>query len=56
MLQPAIQLAEEGFPVSPITAHLWQNGVPSLKRGPYSEEMLFNGRAPKVQQHFWLVF
>jgi gamma-glutamyltranspeptidase len=24
VLQPAIELAEQGFPVSPVTAHHWQ--------------------------------
>ena len=31
MLQPAIELADEGFPVSPITAVHWQSGLRQLK-------------------------
>jgi gamma-glutamyltranspeptidase/glutathione hydrolase len=48
VLTPAIELAEDGFPVSPITARAWSNGVPFLKTGPYSDEMLINGRAPSA--------
>jgi len=33
-LQPAIELAEQGFPVSPIIAEQWQAQVPLLKRNP----------------------
>ena len=46
VLAPAIELAEGGYPVSPITARAWSNGVPFLKSGPYGDEMLINGRAP----------
>jgi gamma-glutamyltranspeptidase/glutathione hydrolase len=48
VLEPAINLAANGFPVSPITAHAWANGVYKLKRGPYGDEMLIDGRAPRV--------
>ena len=30
VLAPAARLAREGFPVSPLTAHHWQEGVPQL--------------------------
>jgi gamma-glutamyltranspeptidase/glutathione hydrolase len=46
VLAPAIELAEGGFPVSPLTARAWANGVPLLKSGPYGDEILINGRAP----------
>lgn len=46
VLTPAIELAEGGFPVSPITARAWSSGVPFLKTGPYGDELLLNGRAP----------
>ncbi len=46
VLTPAIELAEGGFPVSPLTARAWANGVPFLRSGPYGDEMLINGRAP----------
>ena len=48
VLQPAIELAENGFPVSPITAVSWQRGVPQLLNGPYGDELLINGRAPQA--------
>ncbi|MDP2901040.1 MAG: gamma-glutamyltransferase, partial [Candidatus Bathyarchaeota archaeon] len=46
VLAPAIELAEGGYPVSPLTARAWANGVHLLKSGPYGDEMLINGRAP----------
>jgi gamma-glutamyltranspeptidase/glutathione hydrolase len=46
VLNPAIGMAENGFPVAPLTARLWGLGVPKLKSGPYAEEMLIDGRAP----------
>jgi len=46
VLTPAIELAEGGYPVSPLTARAWANGIPFLKTGPYGDEMLINGRAP----------
>jgi gamma-glutamyltranspeptidase/glutathione hydrolase len=48
VLGPAIDLAEKGFPVSPITARAWGLGVPKLKLGPNAKEMLIDGRAPRV--------
>ncbi len=48
VLEPAITLAEEGFPVAPLTARLWDMGVPKLKSGPHAEEMLIDGRAPRA--------
>ncbi len=47
ILSPAIELAEEGFPVAPITALAWNRGIRQLKLGPYANEMLLNGEAPK---------
>jgi gamma-glutamyltranspeptidase/glutathione hydrolase len=46
VLTPAIEIAEGGFPVSPLTARAWANGVPFLKSGPYGDELLIRGRAP----------
>ncbi|MFC1803418.1 gamma-glutamyltransferase [Thermoproteota archaeon] len=46
ILTPAIRLGEEGFPVSPITARAWDRGIPTLKSGPYYNEMLIDGKAP----------
>ncbi|MHA1259907.1 MAG: gamma-glutamyltransferase family protein, partial [Candidatus Heimdallarchaeaceae archaeon] len=48
ILTPALELAEEGFPVAPLTARSWERGVYQLKLGPNSEELLINGRAPKA--------
>src|SRR5918992_796498 len=47
VLKPAIQYAEEGFPVSDIIAHQWANQVTKLSQFPSGQEMLLNGRAPK---------
>jgi gamma-glutamyltranspeptidase/glutathione hydrolase len=47
VLEPAIKLGEDGFPVSPITAGSWERGIPQLKNGPHYKELLLNGRAPK---------
>ncbi|MHA2255842.1 MAG: gamma-glutamyltransferase, partial [Candidatus Heimdallarchaeaceae archaeon] len=47
VLVPAIELAEDGFPVSPYTAMAWKRSEELLKRGPFGEEMLINGEAPK---------
>jgi gamma-glutamyltranspeptidase/glutathione hydrolase len=48
VLAPAIELAEKGYPVAPLTAASWQRGVDQLKQGPYADEMLRNGNAPKA--------
>jgi gamma-glutamyltranspeptidase/glutathione hydrolase len=48
VLQPAIKLAENGYPVSPIIAHLWENGEAQLRNGPNAKELLLNNRAPEV--------
>jgi gamma-glutamyltranspeptidase/glutathione hydrolase len=32
LLEPAAKLADEGFPVGPITAHHWQSGMPQIKK------------------------
>lgn len=54
ILQPAIQLAEEGFPVHPIAAHAWKNGEDSLKSWTksHSADLLIDGKAPSVGQIF----
>lgn len=46
VLAPAIELAEEGFPVEPLTARGWQRGAVRLKSGPHGDEMLIDGRGP----------
>ncbi len=48
VLAPAIALAEEGTPVSPLVAHLWAEGEPHLRQGPHAGEMLLRGRPPRA--------
>jgi len=46
VLQPGIELAEQGFPVAPVTAYHWAESVPQL-RGPGKAAFLTaNGCAP----------
>lgn len=49
ILQPAVTLAEEGFPVSPVVAHLWSRALSSAftsKKNPHRTDFLLDGRAP----------
>ena len=51
VLQPAIRLAEEGYPVSEIVAHSWQQAESLLKKASANaSEMLRNDRAPRAGQ------
>ncbi|OWZ09479.1 Gamma-glutamyl transferase [Phytophthora megakarya] len=53
ILSPAIQLAREGFPVSPLTAASWERGKSQLLRGPNAAELLnAKGEAPKAGEIF----
>lgn len=53
ILAPAIRLAEEGFPVAPITAHFWARGAErQLKSALNGHEMTIDGRAPKAGEIF----
>ncbi len=53
VLSPAIRLAEEGFPVSPITAYYWQRGVQNqLSKSPNGNELTIDGRAPRPGEIF----
>ena len=52
VLTPAIELAEEGFPVGNVTAVQWKRGMKQLKLGPHAEEMLIDGRAPRGGEVF----
>ena len=52
VLQPAIDLADAGFPVAPLTAEFWSRGVPQLQRGPHGGEMMIDGRAPRAGEVF----
>ncbi|KAI1609753.1 gamma-glutamyltransferase [Exophiala viscosa] len=54
ILQPAIELGEEGFPVSEISASMWKNGETKLKAAsPNGLEMLKpDGRSPRSGEIF----
>jgi gamma-glutamyltranspeptidase / glutathione hydrolase len=54
ILAPAIELAEQGFPVSPVTAHHWKMLLPQLQRGsPHGAELMVEGsRAPRCGEVF----
>jgi gamma-glutamyltranspeptidase / glutathione hydrolase len=53
ILAPAIRLADEGFPVAPITAHFWSRGAErQLKSALNGRELLIDGRAPKAGEIF----
>jgi gamma-glutamyltranspeptidase/glutathione hydrolase len=53
ILAPAIRLADEGFPVAPITAHFWGRGADrQLKSALNGHEMTIDGRAPKAGEIF----
>jgi gamma-glutamyltranspeptidase/glutathione hydrolase len=53
VLQPAIKLAEEGYPVAPITAWFWQRSVDRiLKTSLNGQELLLNGRSPAAGELF----
>lgn len=53
ILAPAIRLADEGFPVAPITAHFWARGADrQLKSALNGHEMTIDGRAPKAGEIF----
>ncbi len=46
---PAISLARDGFPVSPVIAILWANGAQLLSQQPgFAEEFMPNGKTPKA--------
>ena len=53
ILSPAIRLAEEGFPVAPITAYFWQRGAEGqLAQAPGGRELTIDGRAPRAGEIF----
>ena len=50
ILQPAIDMAERGFPVSPIAAYHWAKGVGQLRNGYRSCPLLpYNNEHTAVQ-------
>ncbi len=52
VLAPAIRLAEEGFPVAPITAYFWGRSAKRLSEAPGGIEMTLDGRAPRPGEIF----
>ena len=53
LLGPAIQYAENGFPLSPIISRAWANQTEKLKKCTYSHRIyLPAGRPPKVGERF----
>lgn len=53
VLAPAVHLAEQGFPVAPITAYFWERGVErQLSQAPGGQELTIDGRAPRPGEIF----
>lgn len=53
VLDPAIHLAEYGFPVAPITAYFWERGMTrQLSRSPAGMELTIDGHAPQPGEIF----
>jgi gamma-glutamyltranspeptidase/glutathione hydrolase len=52
VLAPAIRLAEDGFPVAPITAHFWRRSEERLRAAPNGAELTLEGRAPRTGELF----
>ncbi len=52
-LAPAIALAEDGFPVAPLTAYYWARGVErQLGQAPGGRALTLDGRAPRAGELF----
>ncbi|MCU0489918.1 MAG: gamma-glutamyltransferase [Anaerolineales bacterium] len=53
ILEPAIRLAENGFPVAPLTAHSWQRGANNqLRASQGGSELTIGGRGPQPGEIF----
>lgn len=53
VLAPAIKLAEEGFPVAPLTSYFWQRGAQrQLASAPNGRELTIDGRGPNAGEIF----
>ncbi|KAJ4431440.1 hypothetical protein ANN_20037 [Periplaneta americana] len=50
ILAPAISLAENGFPVTPVTFHLWKSKERLLQSRRYGSELLLNYQAPRIAE------
>ena len=52
-LTPAINYARNGFPVSEVVAHQWEDSTQKLMRDPVAAStFLYNGRAPRTGEVF----
>ncbi len=52
-MAPAIRLAEEGYPVAPVTAYFWGRGAQrQLSTAPNGHELTIDGRAPRPGEIF----
>jgi gamma-glutamyltranspeptidase/glutathione hydrolase len=47
VLKPAIEYAEEGYPVSDMNSWLWATEVDKLSQRPSGAELMLDGRAPR---------
>jgi gamma-glutamyltranspeptidase / glutathione hydrolase len=52
VLAPAIHLAEQGFPVAPITAYFWERSTERLRNALGGIELTINGRTPHAGEIF----
>jgi gamma-glutamyltranspeptidase / glutathione hydrolase len=52
VLAPAIRLAEQGFPVTPITAYFWERSATRLNNTLGGRELTLSGRAPRAGELF----
>ncbi len=52
VLAPAIQMAEQGFPVAPITSHHWKSAATRLVTVPGGRELTIDGRGPRPGELF----
>ena len=53
ILAPAIGLADEGFPVAPLTAHFWQRSAENqLASAPGGRALTLDGRGPRAGEIF----
>lgn len=52
VLAPALRLAEEGFPVTPITSYFWGRSAERLTKAPGGAALTLDGRAPRAGEVF----
>ncbi len=53
ILKPALRLAEDGFPVAPITAFHWARGAEGqMRQAPGGRELTIDGRGPRPGEIF----